>query len=356
MSRITRRESGFTLVQLLVVIAIIGVLVALLLPAVQQAREAARRMSCQNNLKQLGLAMHNFHDTYGAFPVGTTDDDMNNWGWGMYLLPYIEQDNLYTAMTTRAAANVPPAYLVYKSGSHINVDTYDSTTSSSNPTAVVNPNTGSATAGQGGATVLLQAFVCPSDTLPEHEDNGFAKSNYLGCMGSNYGGTAPNMSDAYPWNTGVEGGQSPGSLGTNYWGRTMNGVFGADNNNTETYMRRFADITDGTSNTIAIGEVSVSEHVTTTNVSDTRFPIWAGGNGFCCAMRRLGGVLRMANSQFYINRRVGDASDQSFGSQHPGGAQFVFCDGSVSFLSENINTNIYSYMAGRNDGNVISTN
>ncbi|GAA4423953.1 DUF1559 domain-containing protein [Bremerella cremea] len=347
------RRSGFTLVELLVVIAIIGVLIALLLPAVQQAREAARRMSCSNNLKQLGLAMHNFHDTYNAFPVGTTDDDMNNWGWAVYLLPYIEQDNLYQMMTTRVAANSPPAYLVYKSGSHINVDTYDSTTSTTNPTAVVNANTGGTVAGQGGATQLIQAFVCPSDVLPEKEDNGYAKSNYLGCMGSNYGGTAPNMPSAYPWNTGVEGGQSPGSLGRNYWGVSQNGVFGADGNNTETWMRRFSDITDGTSNTIAIGEVSVSEHVTTSNVTDTRFPIWAGANGFCCAMRRLGGVLRMANSQFYINRRLGDASDQSFGSQHPGGAQFVFCDGSVKFVSENINTDIYSYMAGRNDGQII---
>jgi len=352
MSRISKNRPGFTLVELLVVIAIIGVLIALLLPAVQQAREAARRMQCSNNLKQLGLALHNFHDTYGAFPVGTTDDDMNNWGWGAYLLPYIEQDNLYTAMTTRAASNVPPAYLVFKSGKHVNVDDYDSTTSTTNPTAVVNPNTGSTVAGEGAATQVLQAFICPSDILPEQEDNGFGKSNYLGCMGSNYGGTAPNMPDAYDWNTGVEGGQSPGSLGRNYWGITMNGVFGADNNNTETWMRRFADITDGTSNTIAIGEVSVSEHVNATTTTDTRFPIWAGANGFCCAMRRLGGVLRMANSQFYINRRLGDASDQSFGSQHPGGAQFVYCDGSVSFLSENINTDIYSYLAGRNDGNV----
>ncbi|MBI1247764.1 DUF1559 domain-containing protein [bacterium] len=349
-----KNHAGFTLVELLVVIAIIGVLIALLLPAVQQAREAARRMSCSNNLKQLGLAMHNFHDTYNAFPVGVTDDDMNNWGWGVYLLPYIEQDNLYSNMTTRMSSSSPPAYLVYKSGTHINVDTYDSTTSSTNPTAVVNANTGSAISGQGGATVVLSAFICPSDVLPEKEDQGFAKSNYLGCMGSNYGGSAPNMPNAFSWNTAVEGGQSPGSLGRNYWGSSMNGVFCADGNNTESWMRRFADITDGTSNTIAIGEVTVSQHVTTSNVSDTRFPIWAGANGFCCAMRRLGGVLRMANSQFYINRRVGDASDQSFGSQHPGGAQFVFCDGSVSFLSENMNTNIYSYLAGRNDGNVAS--
>jgi prepilin-type N-terminal cleavage/methylation domain-containing protein/prepilin-type processing-associated H-X9-DG protein len=352
--RLSERRNGFTLIELLVVIAIIAVLVAILLPAVQQAREAARRSSCKNNLKQLGLAMHNFHDVHGAFPVGATDDDMNNWGWGVYLLPYLEQGNLYDRLNSRAASNVPPAFLVFRSGTHANVDTYDSTTSTTNPTAVVNANTGSDIPGQGVATQTLSVFNCPSDTLPSHEDNGFAKSNYLGCMGSNYGGNAPNMPNAFPWDTGVQGGQSPNQLGQNYQGRSMNGVFSMDGNNTETFMWGFRDITDGTSNTIAIGEVSISEHVTETNVGDTRFPIWAGSNGFCCAMRRIGGALRMANSQFYINRRVGDASDQSFGSRHKGGAQFVFVDGSVHFISENISTDIYSYLAGRNDGNVAS--
>ena len=125
-------QRGFTLIELLVVIAIIAILIAILLPAVQQAREAARRMSCQNNMKQLGLAMHNFHDTYGNFPVGVTDDDMNNWGWGVYLLPYIEQNNIYDNMTTRAGSSIPPAFLVFKSGTHVNVDSYDSTNSSTN--------------------------------------------------------------------------------------------------------------------------------------------------------------------------------------------------------------------------------
>src|SRR5687768_1756231 len=102
-----RFRAGFTLVELLVVIAIIGVLVALLLPAVQAAREAARRMSCGNNLKQLALGVHNYHDTCNVFPYEMYRNP--GWGWGAFLLPYIEQQNLHQALNPGTPAALPPA-------------------------------------------------------------------------------------------------------------------------------------------------------------------------------------------------------------------------------------------------------
>ncbi len=144
---IRRRVRGFTLVELLVVIAIIGILVALLLPAVQAAREAARRMKCGNNVKQIGLAAHNYHDTFRGFPPGYIKIGSNpRHGWAVFLLPFIEQANLYDTIAPQGQAL--------------------------------------STATDQGGTVV-EPFVCPSSTLPSHDTNGLAKCNYLGNQGHN---------------------------------------------------------------------------------------------------------------------------------------------------------------------------
>lgn len=150
------QRQGFTLVELLVVIAIIGVMVGLLLPAVQAAREAARRMQCSNNFKQIGIAVHNYHDTFGTFPPGFTDyigDGGNGWGWGVFLLPFMEQSALYDAINPTKQrfplANTEDLYKVCQT-----------------PVA---------------------AYRCPSDPgreLNNHRGN-FATSNYIGLWGSN---------------------------------------------------------------------------------------------------------------------------------------------------------------------------
>ncbi|PQO45841.1 DUF1559 domain-containing protein [Blastopirellula marina] len=331
------RRSGFTLVELLVVIAIIGVLIALLLPAVQQAREAARRMSCSNNMKQLGLALHTWHDTYNNFPNGQVDDDNDSFGWGFHLLPQLEQNNIYNQVTAYTGSNGEKVVLFTKPGRHklsapctvgsSNIDTCNQWSRNRN-------GAWDATLRQGP----LDAFICPSDVLPKEDDEGNGKNNYLGNMG-------------WELRDGVN------HDGTDYYGcaqfsgSRQNGVLLFDNQNDTTYMTNFATISDGSSNTVAIGEVTESRNVTPQKTNDCRFPIWAGGNGGGCNGRCIGANLRIMDTQYYINRRDNtDQADQSFGSQHPGGAQFLFCDGSVHFVPETINLTVYRAIGSRNDG------
>jgi prepilin-type N-terminal cleavage/methylation domain-containing protein len=151
------RRRGFTLIELLVVIAIIAILIGLLLPAVQKIREAAARMSCSNNLHQLGLAVHNYHDTNGYFPNAGTANA--HWGWGTYLLPYIEQDNLYRQL------NPPDPF--------------------NNTAAVVMPPVTNATIGA-FLQSRIKTYLCPSDPVdnnPNVSFQNYGKSNYVAMVG-----------------------------------------------------------------------------------------------------------------------------------------------------------------------------
>ena len=338
-----RQSKGFTLIELLVVIAIIAILIALLLPAVQQAREAARRTQCKNNLKQLGLAMHNYHDVHKCFPMGWWDrwsagygDVANNghWGWGTYLLPYMDQAPLYNQLNPGDNSPGVAAALV---------------------------GTLAGALDDGALRPLLQqgqtGFLCPSDTTgPVNANNQIdgvtiATSNYVGNAGSGTHGFPNN-----------QGGNWRAS-GTTLNDQNANGVFG------RMWVTRIRDITDGTSNSIAIGERS--QHVD-----------FNGGQRLCKAsvvfgMRdndrnalQWGPFVNHGAGKYGLNSTAvgaggGDGSlpmcSGGFASRHEGGAQFLMCDGAVRFVSENIEhdadwasvNTLFEYLLGTNDGNVV---
>lgn len=361
-------RAGFTLIELLVVIAIIAVLVALLLPAVQQARESARRSQCKNNLKQLGVGLLSFEENYGNFPMGISDDDGRNFGWGTYILPYVDQGAIYDQLISATGITGGGGGLwVFPRGGTPLIDPTNSLGFGSAGAATTDgAASSSGTQGQyhlqtdQGALnafikVTLPGFICPSDVLPDRDNDGFGKSNYCGCSGS-YAGLA-----AGDWTVCASGNMRS----------QQNGILLRANDNTNGLVVKIRDVTDGTSNTIAIGEVSESANVTKTAISGGNFPLWAGGNnnGGCTGWSTGAGNLRLAGATtlgavnysgpvFPINSTSTGAapnvSDAGFASKHVGGAQFLFADGGVRFLSENLSVNVLADIAGRNEGNVIN--
>ncbi|MFG0261368.1 MAG: DUF1559 domain-containing protein [Novipirellula sp. JB048] len=271
------KRNAFTLVELLVVIAIIGVLVGLLLPAVQAAREAARRMSCSNNLKQLGLALHNYHDTHQAFPLGATAITE---GLSLHvgLLPFVEQTNKYEQF--------------------IQIEPWSSTDNL--PLARDAP---------------MPMYMCPSGPEKMADDNAANyTTHYYGIMGPT--GTNPQSGVAYKENTaGPHGGWA--EQGLFRWGWKS---------------KNFANITDGTSNSLAFGEISWADR----NGNNTRYRSWTRGGAANSYMAPAKNIARAINSDY-----TGMFNDMSMGSEHPGGAMFGLCDGSVRFISDSIDFNTY---------------
>ncbi|APZ94220.1 DUF1559 domain-containing protein [Fuerstiella marisgermanici] len=319
MSKSARKlRPGFTLIELLVVIAIIAILIALLLPAVQQAREAARRTQCKNNLKQIGLALHNYHDIYNTFPPGYTARNVTasdpvtaetgqGYAWSFAILPQLELGNLSAAIDT-------------------------------NNNAVELNNLAIA------ATSTLSAFLCPSDSAPLQFDVVDGTGATISLPSSNY----------------------PGILG--YGSVTMNAGSG-----TGVFFRnssiRLRDITDGTSNTICVGERKHEHKFKTGMPAVAANSTWyaaipgvtrpGGMSGMMASMTEgsgsmiLGhvgqtmGMMQMHSNPNQTNHIV------HFSSQHVGGVQFVLCDGSVHFLSENVDYDTFRHLGERADGEVL---
>lgn len=291
-----QRKRGFTLIELLVVIAIIAVLIALLLPAVQQAREAARRSQCKNNLKQLGLALHNYHDTFGMFAPGVVGSDSTGadstngtaWGWTTMILPNMDQAPLYNKL---------------------------------NPGPVTFASALSTAASLQLLQTALPALVCPSD-----------------------GGPAPlNLNRPF---TSTAGGQSLST--SNYVASNGNaandGMFMSSSNG----RIRVADVTDGLSNTLMVGErVSVLNQPNASSNPNQVLGyagVWAGAaasDSSTYAQEGNGAVwgsttYRMPDGSWLSNGSTSYLPQKAFSSQHTGGTTFLFGDGSVKFLSNNI--------------------
>ncbi|MCA9015150.1 MAG: DUF1559 domain-containing protein [Planctomycetaceae bacterium] len=314
--RRSRWSFGFTLIELLVVIAIIAILIALLLPAVQQAREAARRSTCKNNLKQIGLALHNYHETHRVFPPGFIDSQLdfsssktaaptansNGLGWGTMILPYMDQGPLYNQI--------------------------GSTTGSFGQHWSVNAST--------LAKTILPAFNCPSDPMGgiNTDKSSFGKSNYLASHGT--------------------------AAAT-----TNNGLFYGNSST------RIRDITDGTSNTIMVSErTTKNDGAGTNNCGGTTDCAWTGGlwigprytsdtstwhpGLYHFDVTNFGG----GNATYLINSSAATwGEDWCASSAHVGGAHFLLGDGQVRFISENISSGgsntTYHQLVTRSGGEVV---
>ena len=336
-----QRRTAFTLIELLVVIAIIGVLVGLLLPAVQQAREAARRVSCTNNLKQIGLALHNHHDAFGAFPPGIQCGQAQNngggWAWGSFILQFMEESTLASTLKVGSSS------------------------------------TTAATALTAGRTKIA-AHRCPSDIGPdENNERGrymgpnnnwrVGTSNYVGNAGTKkimnaFGGAAAGQSHC------IHDDNSANIEAYNAW---YNGVL------FPRIKLKMSKITDGTSSTLLVGERDYES----SNHGNHEAGNWLGSNAAAWHTEPHAynwvTIFDEANSNLQINdydaaqpdnmpdcwpntgcgSAYGATAADSWSSGHPGGAQFVLCDGSTRMLLETISDTVLADLCNRMDGDVI---
>lgn len=317
MSLSPHRRSGFTLIELLVVIAIIAILIALLVPAVQKIRAAAARSQCQNNLKQVALACHGYHDNFHNWPRTSTPGFSptntavtNQLSWHVYVLPYIEQKSLYdqfdlsrtgtydspAATRLNLALNPIPVYLC--------------------PLTV--------------AQKMMQGpndNVNPPDLIPPTTGQPPYTTHYYGVMGprgANGYFTGVNYKDQFS-------AQSHGGI-------SLDGIFQRDRD------VRLKDVTDGTSVTLAIGEVSWYN-----NITGTRYRPWVRGCESASSASSDVWCAGGKNVNIAINTPgITTFNDIAFGSQHDGGTNFAFADGSTVYIQQDISMKVYRALASRN--------
>jgi prepilin-type N-terminal cleavage/methylation domain-containing protein len=342
-----RRRRGFTLIELLVVIAIIAVLVALLLPAVQQAREAARRSQCKNNLKQIGLGIHNYHDTYGRYPPGSVAPSPPGgpanpttcfMGWGIAILPMVDQAPLFAI--------------------------YDST----QPSNLAGPSNNKTV-----VTTKLPVYCCPSDfnagmlQFPASgTPNGlYAASSYKACSGvssdcSNYWDGQFGCCTGTPATGGSAGAivNFPGNRGM---------IHVVDNLRT---CESAASVTDGLSNTLCVGEWMSKDTFSTTPTTGSRLAMWGNTyaqysmSGVDVAPCVVGGVTTSfglasyaccdsTTGQITCTGQGSNPCKRAWGSFHSGGVQFLMGDGAIRFIGQNINRPTLAALASIAGGEIV---
>ncbi|MBN9119565.1 MAG: DUF1559 domain-containing protein [Planctomycetes bacterium] len=319
-----RSRRAFTLIELLVVIAIIAILIGLLLPAVQKVREAAARMSCQNNLKQIGLALHNYHDQNQMFPPGGSSDVApwgagGGWGssWMVYILPHLEQGPLYSLWDLK---NGNSGY------------------TNANNRALSN-------------NLTLKGYKCPSSTLPVIMGNNVMTADYA-CIAGADSGLITGYTETRVAN--CNSGGRCGAGGVLYGGS----------------KEKFTSITDGTSNTMLVCEVSGVINLTESGTTCYRpgGPYgWTMGTGNATTGTTTDRLFNSTTIRYPINQKTGFASGSGGissdasnnyppSANHSGGINVLLGDGSVRFLTQTTTLDILARLATRDDGVVVTLN
>ncbi len=350
----TKYRSAFTLVELLVVIAIIGILVALLLPAVSAAREAARKMSCSNNLKQIGLAMRTYHNTYSSLPPngmyfwnrqsnnGLTWTGSSHGSVWVKLLPFLELDPLYDSLnftiSGQKTGNTGPPF----GGAYNRWSLFETT-------HAVTLDRSRALRSE-----ILPVLICPTaDVDPYVHRANFdidpAISTYSVSLGAQRMSSFRNMCPNYPGNIFQTGHDNHGNGARGF---RASGVFVRGH-----WAARFRDVSDGESQVIMVGEILPQKSdiypqgwmhfnsMWTATTGPINYPtVGIGEPGFSWA--NANPPLNPHSCSHFRNW----STSQGFKSQHKGGAQFVLVDGSVQFLSENIDYITYNRLGDRRDG------
>ncbi|MBL8868032.1 MAG: DUF1559 domain-containing protein [Planctomycetia bacterium] len=307
---VAQRRKAFTLIELLVVIAIIAILIGLLLAAVQNVRAAAARLKCQNNLKQIALALHNHHDVHGRFPASDASPGYDHitsvrepgpgkrGNWMIYLLPFIERENEFRR--------------------------FDRTNGDVNELTPTGP-----------ASAKIPLYFCPSDSSDESlELDGtyfYSRSSYVGCFGR-------------------------GDFSQTYYMDTMDGLFRIN------LGRRVADIRDGTSQTLAVGEFTAVDRVYERQRHNWAEPALWNAAFVHVSCKYTFKPLNYRIPLVYLTMDpsdpdfISDFFDRSdaFGSEHSGGANFAFADGSVRFLRESITLTTFQALGSIAGGEVVS--